>query len=418
MVQKNRVPRVKVAEYLEFMGHKLRHVGKGSYTVDEHDSLKVTPEKNVFYWFSKGDGGGGNVGVRFLMEHLDGITDRQEQDAKFFEIYNAYRSHKVQQRSYEGYIEQHFDLMAHSFNQDISESSRYLTEVRGIHPKLVQVLFKQGLLAEEIKTIHSKNGNTFNATNLWYVWKNRKGEIVGADVQATKPSKTTDLKTKEKHQGYWKGIATGSPSSKENFNFQIGHNEQSDRLYVFEAPVDALSMWQLQISEFKGKTVEFVALSSVNRNAFEEYLRVNYLSDNPRPMPKEIHFAMDNDEAGRSFTERMSKMLMIFDRLNDVKIMMDVPQEKNQKDWNDTLRYGNDVVETYDLRTVELAEIQEFNPNWQPHKEGESPGPQPTPNQKHQQQLLRAASEKQVQPTHNIWSTTNYRKGTPVPIEF
>lgn len=416
MVKKGRVPRIKVVEYLEFMGHDLHNDSRGTYSVDEQDSLKVTPDKDVYYWFSKAKGGYANDGIRFLMENLDGITNTQEQDAKFYEIYKAYSTHKVQQRSYEAYREQHFDLADHQFNNDTSEAARYLTDVRGIHPGLVQVMFNQGLLAEENKIIHTKNGKEFNVSNLWYVWKNRKGEIVGADVQATKPSNMVNAKTKEKHQGYWKGIAPGSPSSTENFNFQLGRNPEVEALYVFEAPVDALSMWQLKMPEFKGHTIEFLSLSSVNFGAFQEFLKVNYLSDDPRPLPKEIHFAVDNDEAGRGFTERGKAMLTILSMFDDVKIMVDVPAEKNQKDWNDLLRYGNGVVETHDLRTTILSDIEEFNPNWQPKQDNVEQTPKLTPNQKHQQQLLADAREAQSRSTTDIWSTNRYRKGVPAEI--
>jgi hypothetical protein len=357
-MEKRKAPMVSVQEYLDYMGHSLHKAGSGSYRVDDHDSLVVTPSEDLWNWFSRGVGGSGKK-IRLLMATLDGIVDEDEQNQKLSEIRQA-RGDGWKPNAYEKYEKKNFNIDEHKFSRQPTDSLNYLTKVRGIHPTIVKNLFKGGLLAEEVKTFPSKRGSgTFDATNLWYLWKDRKGTIVGADSQATMPSKS---RSDDKHQGYWKGIVSGSPSAEHNFNFQIGEHRAPDKLYVFEAPVDAISFWQMNYDETKNETAAFVALSGVNKNSFLSYIRERYLGEDAMPFPKELHFAMDNDEPGRKFATEMHELTKVLGDFDDTKVFLDVPGDYNMKDWNDILRYGRYKVDSFEMNN--MPDVPLYNPKW------------------------------------------------------
>ncbi|WP_419153702.1 hypothetical protein [Weissella viridescens] len=72
-------------------------------------------------------------------------------------------------------------------------------------------------------------------------------------------------------------------------------------------------------------------------------------------MPKELHFAVDNDEAGRGLVKKYGNMLETFSEFDDLKKLVDVPADLTVKDWNDQLRYGS----TFETKTVPLGELEQ-----------------------------------------------------------
>ena len=319
--------RIEVLEYLEYMGHDVKHAGHGQYRLVEHDSLVITPSKNAFYWFSRNLGGS----VFQLMEHLDGIQTHEERVQLAREI-RASRSaeFKPRQLSLDD-DEEPFNLSNFSFDKDISESIDYLTDQRKIAPALVEILRTADLIRQ---TSYKSDKGTVK--NIWFPWFDRYQQIIGADVIGIKAF------GKGKRDGHFHGIAKGSPSAKASFHFNIGPNlnMMPSKLFVFEAPIDAISYWQMNLERFQHENVAFVAVSGVKAHTLAYYLQEFYTEDGYVALPHEIHFAVDNDQAGRDYANRMIRLLEVADSFSNVTLYLDTPTDLYQKDWNDVLRFG------------------------------------------------------------------------------
>lgn len=355
MTKKNFVRgKVSLQEYLTYTGRDWGKPDRSGYArVNGHHSLYVNFEKDRFTWFKREKGGG----IFNLMDELDGPMTVEEKKAKLKEI----RENRT-----EDFVPKFvkaekavFDYDKLDTNPLSAKTSKYLTEVRGINPVLVNALSESGFLVEQ--KVKFKN---HEIQNLLYPWRNAQGQIKGADQQGVVSKKTND----DKHGGYHKGIVLGSPASDYGFNFRVGAPEKAkpDKLIVVEAPIDAISYWQMNIKAFKENNdqVAFLSLSGVKDSVLNHYLRDHYYDGNDFSLPSEIHFATDNDTAGRDFSKNYGSMIENFSAFEDTKLFVDVPADLRYKDWNDQLRYSD----TFETRSVPFSEIDTL-PFYEPEKD-------------------------------------------------
>lgn len=359
--RKSNLKKVSMEEYLSYQGHNWGRVNSGGYRlIDGHDSLFVNFNKNSFTWFAKDVSGG----IFKLMSELDGITDQTQQRTLLKEIRdNRDGSFKPTVEAYE--TNKHvYDFDKLKTGSLSNQSRDYLTKTRGINPILVDKLSEGKFLTDHIKTFDN-NGKQNEIRNLMFNWKDNKGVIVGSDTQATVPSKNGS----NKHQGYFKGIIAGSPAKYHSFNFRFGAPEktQPDKLVITEAPIDAISYWQMHLKEFQDnhEQVAFVALSGVKPSVINRYISDHYYdADNKEiKLPKEIHVATDNDEVGRKFAKSFGETIGYFQAFDDIKVMVDVPADLSVKDWNDQLRQSPN----YEMLSVPISEEQNL-PLYTPEK--------------------------------------------------
>lgn len=149
-------------------------------------------------------------------------------------------------------------------------------------------------------------------------------------------------KTKEYHNGIFvgydengiprhahkRGIYTEGKSYKGNINssnpcYGFHYLGISDRIYVFEAPIDMLSFITVQ-KNTDWKKHSYVALCGVSEQALFKMLEIN-------PNLSHVSLCLDHDTAGIEASEKIADMLkeknISFDRLLS-----------NQKDWNEDLK--------------------------------------------------------------------------------
>lgn len=55
--QYEKASQANLIDYLTSNGYKIKKVGANEYTLEEHDSMRINPSKNNFFWNSR------NVGV-------------------------------------------------------------------------------------------------------------------------------------------------------------------------------------------------------------------------------------------------------------------------------------------------------------------------------------------------------------------
>lgn len=97
----------------------------------------------------------------------------------------------------------------------------------------------------------------------------------------------------------------------------------SEKLYVFEAPIDLLSYISLHPDNWKEHS--YVSLCGVSEQAMLKQLEL-------RKQISEVYLCFDNDAAGQAATKRLTERLR---SLGDWKVEQLCPQ---YKDWNDDLK--------------------------------------------------------------------------------
>ncbi len=124
---------------------------------------------------------------------------------------------------------------------------------------------------------------------------NSDGKVFRINVEGGNPS----------HSFHWKG--------------------SSEKLFVFEAPIDLLSYISLHSDGWQSHS--YVALCGVAEHAMVEQLR-------QKPDICEVYLCLDNDKAGHAATERLTDRLC---ELGEYQIVRLCPYNK---DWNDDLKEG------------------------------------------------------------------------------
>ena len=97
----------------------------------------------------------------------------------------------------------------------------------------------------------------------------------------------------------------------------------SEKLYVFEAPIDLLSYISLHQDNWKDHS--YVSLCGVSEQAMLKQLEL-------QKQISEVYLCLDNDAAGQAATKRLTERL---NSLGDWKVAQLCPQ---YKDWNDDLK--------------------------------------------------------------------------------
>ncbi|MDD4509872.1 MAG: DUF3991 and toprim domain-containing protein [Oscillospiraceae bacterium] len=103
--------------------------------------------------------------------------------------------------------------------------------------------------------------------------------------------------------------------------YSFHHTGKSNRLYVFEAPIDLLSFVSLHPQDWQNHS--YVALCGVGGQAMMKMLELN-------PQLQEVSLCLDNDEAGHKASQRLANQLME----SGYQCNRLISQEK---DWNDDL---------------------------------------------------------------------------------
>ena len=243
------------------------------YSLKEHDSVRIYPETNSFYRFSTGAGGSN---INLLMQ-LGGMNEIQAiRSLKDKYVGNRFDSiPRVEQPPVSPAPEPKPFVLPEKTDGKFSRTYAYLTATRCLDKEIVQQCMKDGLIYEDKKH------------NVIFVGKGAGGEPVYATRHTTLSN-----------SNYKRDVA----GSKQNVGFII--DNQSPRLYVTEAPIDALSLMCLHKRSGKDvKAASYMATCGTCKDAALYYrLKTN-------PKITEVILANDNDEAGKKANQRMLKHL-------------------------------------------------------------------------------------------------------------
>lgn len=264
----NKAMQVDLLEYAKSLGMEFETRGRNNTFYQKGHSLNITRSKNMYYRFSTGKGG--NV-INFAMEQNGWTFQQAVRSLCGEEIQKS-----VPKQTYipAKQIPEHKEKMIlPKANSDARRAFAYLVKTRHIDSQIVTQLMREHKIYENDK--HS----------CVFVGFDKNGQAGYASVRSTYTmgnSYRGDVKNSDKRHCFTL-------------------NGKSDSVYVFEAPIDAMSHATLtKVSGWDWQEDWRIALGGVSDLGLQQFLSLH-------PEIKNIHFATDNDEQGKKVLENEYK---------------------------------------------------------------------------------------------------------------
>lgn len=324
---------VDIVDYATSNGISLIKDSERYYRWADHDSLVIDRKENFFNWNSQGIDGDS---VQFA-QTVGGIGSFPEA----VQILNGgeYEAHSTESVPQEPY---YYDSTREVI--DFSKARDYLVNERKADPKIVDVLHKNGLLAQD-----KYNNVVFKAVE--------DGEVVGASEQGT-------VRNENYKRGSWKHIQENSKKGT-GFHFTVGKPEN---IKFFESGTDALSYASINKAEIQN--TRFVSMDGLKPDTVLNHTEraVAELGK----VPNSVSLCVDNDPAGTNFSERKSfveKFNMLQLQREDgtmvqfEKEMPEIPLQKQAEgiekwDWTDERGYQVEQLQSKQKQLVQARATQ------------------------------------------------------------
>lgn len=279
---------------MQYEPNNLKKVCRETYCTVEHDSLKIFNGR--WFWFSR------HIGGKNALEYLVKVKNIPYTEAvnmlvatSIPLVLNYTAKHKTPKREFKMPL----------VHTNIERVKAYLMN-RGINEKLIDYLWKQGVLYEDATKYH----------NCVFIGRDSKGTARYGAIRGISSD--------------FKGDVSGSDK---RYSFKISVNNNADTVHLFEAAIDLLSYVTLEIKNCREwYRDDFLSLAGVyvteNKQDIPLALQT-YLESHPNVSAICLH--LDNDEVGRKATEQ------IIGVFKDQYTVIDQPP-KSGKDYNDYLK--------------------------------------------------------------------------------
>jgi len=333
------------------------------YRWKEHDSLVISPDKNLWKWFSRNTGGD----AISLVETIKEVSFNQSVDFLNDGNFKEFQMVERPQEDFKYYLEK--------YEQPFSAGRDYLRNQRGLSDETIDYFLEQGVLAQANAKLdyfaEGTGGVTTNAIEPVIVFKSlsSSGEVVGASLQGIQEN----WEKWPKH-GYAKVIMKNSDPMT-GIHVDIGSPK---RLIFTESPIDLMSYYELHKDSLQD--VRLVSMDGLKESTIGRHLSQIQAEISGKPLrwtPEQLadglqvaidhHFfedgknadlitlALDNDKAGRTFIQELEAKGAV--------INSDLPELKpgqDKTDWNDALRTQNQQS-LVNLSAVSVENEKSFN---------------------------------------------------------
>jgi hypothetical protein len=292
--QKQRAASVNLEEFLRLQGERLITSGHEKRLDSDHS---VTVRGNRWYDHATQEGGGpvSFARRRYNLSYPEAVTMllNGESSAMLVQTELAQRENK------------RFELP--NKHSDMRRVYAYLMNRRFIAREIIAEFARNGLLYESSERLRDGSKEFHNAV------------FVGFDEDG-------EARHAHKHGLYSEGKAYKGNVLSSTPAYSFHYNGNSERLFVFEAPIDLLSFVTLYQRDWK--QYSYVALCGVSEHAMLKQLELN-------PRLRNVTLCLDDDTAGIEATARLSGILRK-QGYGDISVL-----QPRYKDWNEDLKAQN-----------------------------------------------------------------------------
>lgn len=300
------------------------------YRWKEHDSMVISPDKNMWNWFSQHQGGD----VISLVETMKEVNFNQAIDYLNDGSFKEYTAVERVQDPFSYYLD--------PYEQPFDAARTYLKEQRGLSDETIDFFLDKGVLAQANAKVNGSIEPVVVFKSLDF-----SGEIVGATLQGIEENWE-----KWPERGYAKNIVRNSDGIT-GLHVDIG---QPNRLIFAESAIDLMSYYELHKDSLQD--VRLVSMDGIKEAVIGRHLAQLQSDISGRPLRWSyeqlaeglqtaidnnffadgkhadwITLAVDNDEAGRTFIDTLrEKGATINEDLPDLQPGQD------KTDWNDALK--------------------------------------------------------------------------------
>lgn len=288
----DQIKRISIVDYAEEIGFHPYKIGH-YYSLKEHDSVRIDPDKNIFVQNSTGAGG----------SVIDFAMTFQGMDLKraIRTLGGKTAAGSVQERKDpdpETRKEKIGDLKLPEKDSTMKNIFAYLIKTRGIDQTIVQEMVQRKALYQDIHK------------NCVFVSRDDSGKPVFACIRGTNT--------------YKKFVADAFGC---DYSYGLFLPNGGDRLIVTESAIDAMSVMNLlEIGGTDHKAYDYLALSGCGKTeVIETHLRNHDY--------RIVDLCLDNDEAGRRAAKALSVRIK---EISKAAVYTELPG--NEKDYNDVLK--------------------------------------------------------------------------------
>ena len=343
-----------ILEVADSLGMQLQRTGSYTYAWMEHDSFTINVRDNYFNWFARSTGGDVIKMVQVVQEELTGEKLSFKKAKHFleegsFDVVDVTNVHEKEPFSY--YLE--------PYETKFIEARDYLKDVRGLSDKTIDFFGEKGVLSQATK----KTGDYFEPV-IVFKSLDRQNEVIGASLQGIK----------ENHELYERGRLKQIMRASDGMTGMHVDIGTPKRLVFAEAPIDLMSYYELHqdtLQDVRLVAMDGLKESTVSRHVAELLSEIGELNGDVEQEKKPtfladmakvttyfndgkhhdlITLAVDNDEAGHAFIQRLTA--------KQIGLTLDLPpiaEGLEKMDWNDYLKESKEKALD---RSQELNEQQ------------------------------------------------------------
>lgn len=327
-----------ILEVAQELGMSLQQKGQ-TYIWTEHDSLVIFPGTNTYSWFSKGENG---------KNSLDLVQSIKGMDFKTAVMYlNSAKLSEFDESKVNLEPQKPFRYLLKDSN-DVSKLKEYFVNERKIDGQTVNEFLRSGVIAQANRIYQ----NQFEPVVV-FKHKEANGKLVGASLQGIKEDRQ-----RYPERGRLKEIIS---NSKRNwgvtYNSGLEADQNSFKMIFFEAPIDMMSYYELHKDKLDG--VRLVAMNGLKDNTMGRHIAESFgfavepslrdlnerfaengltKSDVEKRFKAQnvsLKIAVDNDDKGREFIERLNKKYPLIPFEADLPPLL---KGREKTDWNDYLK--------------------------------------------------------------------------------